>query len=137
MSKARTWDQYIHELLGRPELDYLRKEFNRITTELAKIDLKKHLSPSAQKRVKAIEHKYHDLSKTLYTLQDQVDDEFKWALKKLKTTKKSLEGSFKAAQKSAVSQKKNIEKLSGDLAKRIKKLATTKAKSKKTTRKKA
>jgi predicted nucleic acid-binding Zn-ribbon protein len=135
MSKSRTWDQYIHQLLGRPELEFVRKELNRATTELAKLDLKKHLSPAAQKRVKDIETRYKHLSKNLHQWQDRIDEEFKWAVKKLKTQKKSLEDTLASAQKAAAGQRRNIEKISRDLSKRIKKLTVTKAKRKKTAKK--
>lgn len=63
------------DLAKLADVDYMKKELNRITAEIKKFDVHLKLSPQAKKRLKMLEKRFHQLKVRMLALQKHVDTE--------------------------------------------------------------
>lgn len=131
------WSKMKSELSKYADLEKLKGEVNRLGQELRKFDIHAHLSPTAKQRLKTVEDRYHEISKSLAKAQRQVDREVSRVLRQIKTQRAKAEKSLTQVKTMAKAQRKKLEKASTHIASRVMS-ATTKKKTvkKRTTRKK-
>lgn len=128
------WAKVKAELNKYADLERLKGEVHRLSQELRKFDINAHLSPSAQERLKTVETKYHEISKTLNRTQRQVDREVNRVLRNLKSQRARAEKGLNTVKAAALQQRKKLEKASADLKAKV--LGPNKKKRKSGTRKK-
>lgn len=129
------WAKVKAELNKYADLERLKGEVHRLSEELKKFDINSHLSPSAKDRLKSVEAKYHDISKTLHRTQRQVDREVNRVLRNLKTQRARAEKGLKMVKSVALDQRKKLEKASAEIKAKV--LGDTKKRRKSGTRKKS
>lgn len=61
------------ELSRLTDINYLKKEINRVAAEVKKFDVHSHLNPKSRARLEHLEARFADLIGTLQQLQKQVD----------------------------------------------------------------
>ena len=134
MAPQVNWSKLKAELNKITDIDRLKSEVSRIGKELRKFDINVHLSPTARERLKAVESKYQEISKTLNRTQRQVDREFNRVLRNLKTQRSKAEKSLGLVKDAARKQKAKVEKASTELTARLMRATDdgVKAKSKRT-----
>jgi hypothetical protein len=130
------WSKLLNELNKIADVERLKTEVRRIGQEIRKFDINAHLSPTARERLKTVEGKYHEITKTLSRTQRQVDREFNRVLRNLKTQKNKAEKGLEVVKAAARTQKRRLEKASADIRERVLKAANGRVK-RKTTRKKS
>lgn len=136
MAPQVNWSKVMAELNKITDVDRLKREVQRLGNEIRKFDINAHLSPTARERLKAVESKYHEVSKTLNRTQRQVDREFNRVLRNLKVQRDKAEKSFEDVKAAAKKQRAKFEKASTVLKARVLKVTAQKKKAKrKTTRK--
>ena len=129
------WTKLKAELNKYADLENLKGEVHRLSQELRKFDINAHLSPSAKVRLKTVETKYHEISKTLNRTQRQVDREVNRVLRNLKTQRARAEKGLTMVKAAAIEQRRKLEKASADIKARV--LGKGKKKRKSAPRKKA
>jgi ABC-type phosphate transport system auxiliary subunit len=78
------------------DVDYLKKELNRIADEVKKFDVNAHLTPQAQAKIRGLEKSYTELVKRWEKLQTQLDTEVVKFLTVLKKTRQETEARIRA-----------------------------------------
>jgi hypothetical protein len=130
------WSKLLSELNKIADVDRLKSEVQRIGNEIRKFDINAHLSPTARERLKVVESKYQEVSKTLNRTQRQVDREFNRILRNLKGQRARAEKRIELVKVAAKKQKTKLEKASTQLKARLMKAASQKKKSKAGTKRK-
>lgn len=113
------WTKLMAELGKITDIDRLKTEVQRISKEIRKFDIHAHLSPTARERLKKVETKYQEVSKTLNRTQRQVDREFNRVLRNLKDQRSRAEKGLAVVKEAALEQKRKLEKASTDLKSRV------------------
>lgn len=104
------WTKLKGEINKFADLENLKAEVQRLTKEIAKFDIQAHLSPSAKARLKRVEARYVDISKTLGKTQRQVDREVNRVLRQIKVQRNRAEKGLDMLKAAAKSQSKKLEK---------------------------
>ena len=103
--------------LGRlTDVDYLKKEINRVAAEVKKFDVHAHLNPKSRARLEHLEERFANLIGTLQHLQKQVDaslDKFITLVGKnsdLNKKKNAVKTSVKKAKATVKKAKSSVKK---------------------------
>ena len=136
MAPQVNWQKIMQEVSKLSDVDHLKTEVKRISQELRKFDINEYLSPTAKRRLKVVEQRYQNISKTINRTQRQVDREVNRMIRNLKARRAVAEKTLKTVK--AKAQRKRLEKVSADLRGRItkKKASATKKRRPQTTAKK-
>lgn len=113
------WTKLKAELNKYADLETLKGEVHRLSQELRKFDINAHLSPTAKGRLKTVETKYHEISKTLNRTQRQVDREVNRVLRNLKTQRARAEKGLTLVKAAALEQRRKLEKASAKIKSRV------------------
>ncbi len=63
------------ELIKLTDVDYLKKELARLTTEIKNYDLEAHLTPQAKMRLKTLEKRFLEIRKAVLKAEKQIGSE--------------------------------------------------------------
>lgn len=113
------WEKVKSEVIRLSNTDELKKELQRLLTEIKKFDIHSHLSPSAKSRLNDLERRYNLLVNNVNRAQRQFDREFNKVLRVLRKGKVDAEKTFKSVQKTAKQQQKKFKKVSTRLRKKV------------------
>lgn len=122
MSYQLNVKKLIQELRGPKGVEVLKDEFNKIKSEVQKIN--KMIKPQAQASIKQAEDKYHDLVKTLNSAQGEFDKEMKKTIVLIKKSATHIERNLNNYKKVALQQKAKLSKVVTTKKKAVKKAAT-------------
>lgn len=113
------WEKLKTELNKYSDLETLKAEVHKLSQELKSFDIHVHLSPKAKERLKAVEDKYHEISKTLNKTQRQFDKELDRLVRQFKSQRTKAESKLHLVKSAAITQKKKLEKVSLDLKSKV------------------
>ena len=123
MSYQLNVKKLIQELRGPKGVEILKDEFNKIKSEVQKIN--KMIKPQAQASIKQAEDKYHNLVKTLSSAQGEFDKEMKKTVTLIKKSAIHIEKNLNNYKKVALQQKAKLSKVVSSKKNTVKKAATT------------
>ena len=89
------------ELKRLADVDYLKKELNRLAKDIKNFDLSQSLTPQAKARVEKLEKRFRALKATLQDLQSKADATFEKFAKLVRGAKPNTATSKKTSTKSA------------------------------------
>lgn len=104
------WTKLKGEINKFADLEHLKTEVQRLTKEISKFDIHAHLSPSAKARLKKVEARYVEVSKTLGKTQRQVDREVNRVIRQIKAQRSRAEKGLDMLKAAAQGQSKRLEK---------------------------
>lgn len=134
------WVARLEELMNVKNVDDLKSELTKIATEIQKeiqsFDLNEHLSPEAKSRLKMLEQRYSEVTRSVQKAQRQFDREFNKSLRILKRTRQDAEKQLKGIKAKITKHRGTIAKASVQLKKKLNTGKKKKVVSKKRTDKK-
>ncbi|RYZ66640.1 MAG: hypothetical protein EOP05_18825 [Proteobacteria bacterium] len=89
------------ELKRLADVDYLKKELNRLAKEVKNFDLSQSLTPQAKARVDKLEKRFRALKSSLQDIQSKADATFEKFAKLVRGSKASSQSATKTSAKSA------------------------------------
>lgn len=116
------------ELAKLTDVELLKKELHRISSEVRNYDVQANLSPKAKSRIKSLEKRFTDVLKKVTVVQKQVDVEINKIVHTLRVAKTEAEKKLKSVSIGKSTSKKSAKKTT-------KKAGTRKATKKTTTKK--
>lgn len=125
------WEKLKDELNKIANVERLKSEVQRISHEIKKFDINARLSPTARERLKTMESKYFEISKTITRTQRQVDREFNRVLRNLKDQRQKAEKGLDFVLQTAQEQRRRLEKAGKDIKSRVLEATGRKPKKKK------
>ncbi len=63
------------ELVKLTDVEYLKKELARLTSEIKNYDLEAHLTPQAKAKLKTLEKRFHEIRKAVIRAEKQIGSE--------------------------------------------------------------
>lgn len=75
MKKDLNFTQIKSELLKLTDVDYLKKELQRLANEIKEYKLDVALTPQAKSKLKSLEKRFHDVRKALIKAEKQISTE--------------------------------------------------------------
>jgi hypothetical protein len=103
------------ELIKLTDVDYLKKELARLTTEIKNYDLEAHLTPQANMRLKKLEKRFQEIRKSVIRAEKQIGSEVNKLLVILRKASAETQAKVKAmgmGQNKSKTRKKTIKKAS-------------------------
>jgi hypothetical protein len=114
--------------LGRlTDVNYIKKELNRVAGEIKRFDVHMHLTPQAKERLENLEERFARALKSLQDLQRQVDSSLEHFIKNVRKTRLARSAKRAAGKASASSSTTGRKKTA---RKTVTKKASKKASSK-------
>lgn len=113
------WSKIKGELNKFTDLNHLKSEVHRLSKEISKFDIQAHLSPTAKARLKKVESRYQEISKTLGKTQRQVDREVNKVIRQIKEQRARAEKGLDVLKTAAKGQRNRLEKAKDMIKSRV------------------
>ncbi|MBX7231772.1 MAG: hypothetical protein K1X29_06775 [Bdellovibrionales bacterium] len=113
------WSKLKAELNKITYIERLKTEVQRFGQELRKFDINAHLSPQAKQRLKAVEAKYQEVTKSLGKTQRQLDREMARVLRNFKVQRELAEKGLAFVKTTALEQRQKLEVVGAKLKDRM------------------
>lgn len=135
-SRDNYWEKVKSTLHRLKDIEELKKEVASLAREIQTFDVESRLGPGAKKRLKEMEGKCQQLSKTISKAQKQFDREFNKSLRRVRKARQEVGKKITTLKKRAEQQMSDLTKASTLLQETLNKKKKAKKKKTKTVKKK-
>lgn len=113
------WQKIRTELAKIKDMQTLKEELHKLSTEIKKIDLDSNLVPQARKQLASLQNRYETFVVQLSSAQKQLDREFNRVWRQMRQTKVQAQSTLKMAKKDVLKHGTSLDKMAKSLAKTI------------------